>query len=59
MAHRQHIILRHSTVVQKLLLVPLSIPPEADAVEPSHLKWCQSGTLPLDSPPLDEHAADW
>ena len=21
--------------------------------------WCQLGTLPLDSLPLDEHAADW
>ena len=59
MAHRQHIIMGHSTVPQKLLLVPLLIPPEAVAVEPGHPKWCQSGTLPLDSPPLDEHAADW
>ena len=21
--------------------------------------WCHSGTLPLDSPPLNEHVADW
>ena len=21
--------------------------------------WCQSGALPLDSLPLDEHVADW
>ena len=47
------------TVPHKLLLVPLSIPPKATAVGPGHPKWCQSGTLPLDSPPLDEHVADW
>ena len=59
MAHGQHIILGLPTVPQKLLLVPLSIPLEAAAVEPVHLKWCQSDTLPLDSPPLDEHVVDW
>ena len=58
MAHRQHIILGHPVVLEKLLLVPLSILPEA-AVEPVHPKWCQSGTLPLDSLPLDEHSANW
>ena len=59
MVHRQHIILGHSAVPQKLMVVPLSIPSKATVVEPGHLKWCQSGTLPMDSPPLDEHAADW
>ena len=59
MAHRQHIILGHPAVPQKLLLAPLSIPPEAAADEPIHPKWCQSGTLPLDSPPLGEHVTDW
>ena len=52
----------HPVVPQKLLLVPLSIPPEVTAVaavELVHPKWCQSSTLPLDSPPLNEHAADW
>ena len=49
----------HPTVPQKLLLLPLSIPFEDDAFEPVHLKWCQSGTPPLDSLPLDEHAVDW
>ena len=37
MAHRQHMILGHPSVPQELLLVLLSIPPEA-AVEPVHLK---------------------
>ena len=35
-----------------------SIPPVAAAVEPVHPKWCQLGTLPSDSLPLDEHVAD-
>ena len=59
MAHRRHLILGHPAVPQKLLLVPLSIPLGAAAVKLVHPKWCQSGTLPLDSLPLDEHAADW
>ena len=58
MAHRWHLILGHSAVPQKLLLVPFSIPLEATAVKPGHPKWCQSGTLPLDSLPLDERV-DW
>ena len=37
MAHRQHMILGHPAVPQKLLLVPLSNPLEA-AVEPVHSK---------------------
>ena len=59
MAHRQHIILGHPTVPQKLMLVSLSIPPEVAAIELVHPKWCQSSTLPLDFPPLDKHVADW
>ena len=38
MALRQHMILGHPAVPQKLLLVPLSIPPEAAAVEPVYPK---------------------
>ena len=45
-------ILWHLAVPQELLLVPLSIPPEA-AIEPVHPKLFQSSTLPLDSPPPD------
>ena len=45
-------ILGHPVVPQELLLVPLSIPPEA-SVEQVHLKLFQSSTLPPDSPPLD------
>ena len=37
MVYRPHIIVGHPTVPQELLLVPLSIPPEA-AVEPVHPK---------------------
>ena len=37
MAHTLHIIVGHSEFPQELLLVPLSIPPEA-AVELVHLK---------------------
>ena len=51
--------MRHAVVPHNLLLVPLSIPLGAAVVEPVHPKWCQSGTLPLDSLLLDEHAADW
>ena len=54
---KQPLILRHPTVPQELLLIPLSIPPE-DAVEPTHLKLFQSSTLSPDSPPLDEQAAE-
>ena len=52
MALRQHMILGHPAVPQDLLLVPLSIPPEA-VVEPVHLKLFQSSTFPSDSPPLN------
>ena len=45
-------ILGLPTVPLELLLVPLSIPPEA-AVDPVNLKLFQSSTLPSDSPPLD------
>ena len=38
MAHRRHLILGHPTILQKLMLVPLSIPSEATAVEPVHPK---------------------
>ena len=38
MAHRQHMILGHPAVPQKLLMVPLSSPPEAAAVESAHPK---------------------
>ena len=47
-------ILGHPTVPQKLMMVPLSIPPKAAAVEPGHPKLCQSGTRPL-----DKQVADW
>ena len=47
MTHRRHLIQGHPVVSEKLLLVLLSIPLEATAVEPVHPKWCQSGTLPL------------
>ena len=45
-------ILGHLAVPQELLLIPLSIPPEA-AVEPAHPKLFQSSTLLPDSPSLD------
>ena len=54
MAKKQHLILGFPAVPQELLLIPLSIPPEA-AVEPPHPKLFQSSTLPPDPPPLDEH----
>ena len=43
-------------VPQELLLIPLSIPPEA-TVEPAHPKLFESSTLPPDPPPLNEHVA--
>ena len=52
-------ILGHPEVPHKLLLVPLSIPPESVTVELGHPQWCQSSTRPLDFPPLDKHDADW
>ena len=52
-------IIGHPSVPQKFLLVPLSSPPEAAAIESAHPKCCQSGTLPLDFLLLDEHVADW
>ena len=52
MAKKQHFNLGHPAVPQELLLIPLSIPPEA-AVEPAHPKLFQSSTLPPDSPLLD------
>ena len=45
-------ILGHPAVPQELMLIPLSIPPEA-AVEPAYPKLFKSSTLPQDSPPLD------
>ena len=59
MTHRRQIILGHPAVPQKLLLVPLSILPEAAVVEPIHPKCCQLGTLPLDFPPLNKLVVDW
>ena len=55
MAKKQHLILGHPTVPQDLLLIPLSIPPEA-TVEPAHPKLFQSSTHPPDSLPLDDQA---
>ena len=52
MAKKQHLILGHLAVPQELMLIPLSIPPEA-AVDPAHPKLFQSSTLPPDCPPLD------
>ena len=44
----------HPAVPQEeLLLIPLSIPPEA-TVEPAHPKLFQSSTHPLDFLPLDD-----
>ena len=55
MAKKQHLVLGQPAVPQELLLIPLSIPPEA-AVEPTHPKLFQSCTHPLDSLPLDDQA---
>ena len=55
MAKRQHLIQGHLAVPQELLLIPLSIPPEA-IVEPAHPKLFLSRTDPLDSFPLDDQA---
>ena len=57
MAHILYLIVGHPAVPQEELLVPLSIPPEA-AVKLVHPNYCQSDTLPPDSPPFYEQA-DW
>ena len=58
MAHILYLIVGHPAVPQEeLLLIPLSIPPEA-TVEPAHPKLFQLSTHPLDFLPLYDQAIE-
>ena len=58
MDKKQRKYLRIKITLQKILKKSLSSLLVAAVYNASPL-WCQSGSLPLNSLPLDEHAADW
>ena len=58
MDKQQHKCLRIQMTLQKIMQKSISALIIVVVYNAPPL-WCQSGTLPLDSLPLDEHTTDW